>query len=100
MSNGGIVDYDDSKRNTRDSTQAVTTAIDAALDAETRAKEEKRFGRKVKGGQTTLTPLGDVEEWYKHFYVEGATSSNSSKDTSSKSKVCPPMIVFIEFLIL
>ena len=91
MSNGGIVDYDDSKRNTRDSTQAVTTAIDAALDAETRAKEEKRFGRKVKGGQKTLTPLGDVEEWYKHFYVEGATNSNSSN-----SKVCPPMIVCIE----
>ena len=80
------------KRNTRDSTQAVTTAIDAALDAETRAKEEKRFGRKVKGGQKTLTPLGDVEEWYKHFYVEGATNSNSS----SNSKVCPPMIVCIE----
>ena len=61
MSNGGMVDYDDSKRNTRDSTQAVTTAIDAALDAETRAKEEKRFGRKVKGGQKTLTLSGALK---------------------------------------
>jgi hypothetical protein len=102
---------DGTTRSIRDSTQAVTTAIDAALDAKVRKREEARFNKKVRDGQNILAPLGDVEEWYKYFYVNdetnttngnssngnGSGSSNSTKDsTNGQAKVCPPIIICIE----
>ena len=44
---------------------------------EIRKKEEARFNKKVKRGRNILAPLGDVEEWYKYFYVNDDTVVNN-----------------------
>jgi|EP00945_MAST-04E_sp_MAST-4E-sp1_P008627 origin recognition complex subunit 3 len=81
------------QRSTRGTTQALTTATDAAFDARNRARRETKFKNKVKH-LSDLSPLGDVEEWYKYFYG-GASESAGAQDEDAEKKEAAKRVVLV-----
>ena len=84
------------QRSKRGSTKAKTTELDAEIQARSKAREEMKVKNKVKS-RLSISPLHDVEEWYKHYYSLERTSQKgedcSSEDPTHKR---PPLIVCFE----